>query len=264
MNRPESRAATYLYCLVQRRTPPSLRGVPPGLPHLGRPRLLDAGGSLWLVAADAPLSRYGAVPIERGLGDLDWVSACAVAHERVVEHFASAGKTLPMKLFTLFRTDGRAIHHVAQRRGKILRVLERVGGRLEWGLRVRLDPVRALRRARAPRIREGVRLGTGARFLAGKQRERDAARHLATEARAQAGRIFRQVARQAEDARRRPLPADQTGAPVLLDAAFLLPPKRAPRFRRFVKGMAARFAPKGYDVTLTGPWPPYNFLSERA
>lgn len=255
---------TYLYCLIQRRTPPPLTAVPPGLPHMGKPRLLAAGGSLWLIVADAPLSRYGAEPIERGLRDLQWVSTCAVAHEAVVEHFARAGKMLPMKLFTLFRTDERAVLHITKRRAGILRVLERVGGRQEWGLRVRFDPARALERARALGSREGGHLGAGARFLVRKQREREAARRVVTRARAQAGRIFQEVARQSDDARRRPPPPGEAGAPVLLDAAFLLAPKRAPRFRRFVKDMAARFARDGYDVTLTGPWPPYNFIAELA
>jgi hypothetical protein len=55
------------------------------------------------------------------------------------------------------------------------------------------------------------------------------------------------------------------GAPgriVLLDAAFLLPARRAAAFRAAVRAAAGRLARRGIEVTLTGPWPPYHFVSE--
>ncbi|TMB13759.1 MAG: hypothetical protein E6J65_24825, partial [Deltaproteobacteria bacterium] len=100
--------ATYLYCLVRSARAPSLRGAPAGLPGAAPTRTIDAGGGLWLVAADAPLDRYGEKPIERGLQDLAWVSSVAVPHEAVVEHLAKIGTVVPMKLLTLFRSDERA------------------------------------------------------------------------------------------------------------------------------------------------------------
>ena len=39
--------------------PPDLRGAPEGLPGTGKPRALAAGQALWLIVADAPVSRYG-------------------------------------------------------------------------------------------------------------------------------------------------------------------------------------------------------------
>src|SRR5258708_1351949 len=94
-------SATYLYCLAQSKQPPSLAGVPPGLPGVHKPRALDAGGSLWLIAGNAPLALYGTGPIEAGLKDLDWVAERAVGHERVVEHFVEhiRGTVVPLKLF---------------------------------------------------------------------------------------------------------------------------------------------------------------------
>src|SRR5439155_1476887 len=138
------------------------------------PRTIDAGNGLWLVAADAPLERYGERPIERGLQDLAWVSSVAVPHEAVVEHLARTGTVVPMKLLTLFRSDERALEHVAKQRKRIDRLLERIEGREEWGIRVLLDEVAALRRAReeAQTVSAGA---PGAAFLLRKKKEHDAA-----------------------------------------------------------------------------------------
>ena len=128
-------SATYLYCLVSAPKEPSLSKAPAGLPGASRPRTIDAGRGLWLVAADAPLSQYGEKPIEKGLQDLAWVSSVAVPHEAVVEHLSRAGTVVPMKLFTLFRSDARALEHVSRQRRRIDRLVARIEGREEWGLR---------------------------------------------------------------------------------------------------------------------------------
>ena len=252
--------ATYLYCLVRADKPPSLRGVPAGLPGAGRPRAIDAGKGLWLVAADAPLDRYGEKPIEQGLQDLAWVSACAVPHEAVVEHLARAGTVLPMKLFTLFRSDQRALEHVAQQRRRIDRLVERIEGREEWGLRVTLDELSALDKARSE-TKHGAAAGLpGAAFLRRKKKEQDVARELVQNARDRAGALFAELSARADDARRRPPPPGEIGKRVLLDAAFLLRRGKTKAFQAAVRAQAKQLAGRGYQLTLTGPWPPYNFV----
>ena len=253
--------ATYLYCLVRSAREPSLRAAPAGLPGAGRPRAIDAGGGLWLVVADAPLERYGEKPIERGLRDLAWVSSVAVPHEAVVEHVAKNGTVVPMKLFTLFRSDARALEHVAKRRKRIDRLVERIDGREEWGLRVLLDETAALRRARddAQAVAPGA---PGAAFLLRKKKEHDLAREVIEHARDRADGLFELLAVQADDARRRPPPPGEIGKRVLLDAAFLLQRKKAKAFQTKVRAEAKKLADRDYQLTLTGPWPAYTFVSD--
>lgn len=258
------RTATYVYCLIHRPgpRPPSAAGVPPGLPGAGPVRLLDAGAGLWMAVADAPLRHYGSEPVERGLRDLGWVSARAVGHEAVVEHFARAGTVVPLKLFTLFASDERAVEHIRRSRPRLDRLVARVAGRQEWGVRMALDETRALRAARRRAGPAGARGGAGTSFLVGRQREREAARRLAAEARAEAERTFADLARRADDARRRTPPQAPGGLRLVLDAAFLVPAARARAFRTAVRARGARLARGGLALTLSGPWPPYNFVSD--
>jgi len=253
--------ATYLYCLVQSPREPSLRAVPPGLPGAGKPRAIGAGGGLWLVAADAPLDRYGEKPIERGLQDLAWVSSVAVPHEALVEHLAKNGTVVPMKLFTLFHSDARALDHVAKQRKRIDRLVQRIEGREEWGLRVLMDEMAALRRAgdEARAVSAGA---PGATFLLRKKKEHEAARELIDHARDRADALFDRLAAKADDARRRPPPPGEIGKRVLLDAAFLLPRKRSKAFQALVRGEAKKLADRDYQLTLTGPWPAYTFVTD--
>lgn len=253
--------ATYVYCAVRAARRPTLKRGVRGLPAAEPPRVLDVGEQLWLVVATAPVAQYGAAPIERRLRDLDWVSRCAMAHEAVVEHAARCGPVVPMKLFTLFSSDERAAAHIVRTRKKLARLFELVAGREEWAVRVSLDE-----RVAARRRAEGARAGktaSGTGFLLRKKAEKDAVRLAIEEALSEGERIFSELAGLAVDARRRTPVQSNTAIRVVLDAAFLVPEKQARSFRKAVAAQA-KARGDGYDVTLTGPWPPYNFVSEPA
>ena len=122
-------SVTYAYCLLSARRPPPRGRQPRGLPGTGPVRALDLGAGLRLIVGDAPLSRYGREPIAEGLRDLGWVSSCAMAHERVVEHFARHGTVIPMKLFTLFAGDQRATDHIRRSLARVRRLLTQIADR---------------------------------------------------------------------------------------------------------------------------------------
>jgi hypothetical protein len=255
--------ATYVYCVLKRDKAPPLGRAPKGLPGMAPLRALSAGPGLWLVVAGAPLDRYGEKAIEKGLRDLEWVSTCAVPHEAVIEHASRAGTVLPMKLFTLFLSDERAIAHVASQRKRIDRLIERLEGREEWGLRILLDEARALRRV-ATEARKEAPGASGTAFLLRKKKQQDAARDAIVRGQKRASAVFEELSTLADDARRRAPPPGPVGQRILLDAAFLVRQGKLRGFQARAKKAAAALAKDGYDLTLTGPWPPYNFVAESA
>ncbi len=256
--------ATYVYCVVRSARPPDLRGAE-GLPGTGKPRALAAGRALWLIVADAPVSRYGEAALARIVRDIDAVSRCAVAHSAVVARCARRHAVLPLRLLTLFSSDGRALAQVRRSRVAIARRLTSVAGRTEWGVQARLEAGGgpSARRARAVARQETAGLSPGTRFLELRRHQREAARGLTGGARAAATSLHRVLARYADAARQRP-PGSVEGRPaLLLDAAYLVPATRAALFRQAVRAQAARAADRGLHVRLTGPWPPYSFVAGR-
>src|SRR3954451_21141054 len=167
---------TYLYCVVGNPTRPRLPRKAAGLPGLGPVRLLDVERGLYLAVADAPRDRYSEDAINRGLSDLDWVSRAAVAHEAVVESFIDATAVLPMKLFTLFTSDDRALAHVRGERARIAAAAKRVANQQEWGVRVVLDRARGAGPAAPARdaSRRGNGTPSGVAYLTRKKAQRDA------------------------------------------------------------------------------------------
>jgi hypothetical protein len=252
--------ATYLYCLVRNAREPALDGIPSGLPGCAPPRTLAMDGGLWLVTAKAPLPEYGSEEIESRLADLAWVSDRALAHEGVVEHFAGADAVLPMKLFTLFDSDERALAHVRDNRERIDRAFDRVAGCVEWGVRIRLDEARAREALAAEARQESAGRPSGTAFLLRKKVEQDASRDLARRLRSEIDAAFAELSESAVEAvRREPATPPEAGGRLLLDAAFLVPARDGADFEAAVERCASRLAPRGCEVVLTGPWPPYHF-----
>jgi hypothetical protein len=221
-----------------------------------------------MVMARVPLDVYGPEPLATALQDLRWVSDVAVAHEAVVEHFSrQAGATvIPMKLFTMFSTTARAVEEMRSRRAAIDRVIRRVGGCEEWGVRItRSAPARPRGAAAgAPRGRSAAPPASGVAFLAAKKQARDDARESERAAAAAAHAAFEALSEIARDARRRDDVPQGAASPPVLDAAFLVPNGRRARFRAAARRLAAATAKAGARLTVTGPWPAYNFVQNES
>ena len=252
--------ATYVYCVIAADRRPRLTRVPAGLPGAGAVRLLEVDKRLFIAVADVPLDRYGESAINKGLASLDWVSRIAVAHEAVVESFIASTAVLPMKLFTIFTGDDRALEHVQAQRARITAIVKRVANQQEWGVRVVLDRTLA---AAAPPKKKARGAGTGVSYLAQKKAQRDSAKELASRARETVAALFDRLAARSGDARRRSaseLPVQ--GGPLLLDAAFLVPRGRSRQFVSTVARETKALAATGYRLTASGPWPPYSFVQD--
>ena len=69
-----------------------------------------------------------------------------------------------------------------------------------------------------------------------------------------------------ETAREQPV---NSGAPreqgrAILNASFLVRPRRSSISRRRCTAMVNKYEPSGFKFDFTGPWPPYHFVGEKA
>ena len=254
--------AVYLYCVVRAARAPSLARVPAGLPGAARPRAHRLAGSLWLITADVPLDVFGPQALEARLRDLGWVSEVAVAHEAVVEHFSRArgAVVIPTKLFTMFSSLEKAIEEVGDGRATIERAMKHIAGSEEWGIRISRKPDAALPGASA----RTTRPTSGAAFLAARKQARDATANLRLAASAAADAAFNRLSRHARDVKRRERRHEPGTNPPVLEAAFLVTARARTEFKAEARRQAAACAAAGAELTLSGPWPAYNFVASEA
>jgi len=250
-----SERTTYVYCVVDRSGPLSMRGVPAGVPGGSTPALLPLTRRLSIVASAVPRDAYAPEIVDARLRDLDWVSGIALAHEAVVERMTRVrGATvIPMKLFTMFSEPDRAVSELRKRQRQLERIVQRIHGCEEWGVRVTRGARPSDRRVRA------AAPATGTAYLSARKQARDDLREQSAKRRTAAADTLAALGRLAKGAKPRPAP-ESAASPPLLDAAFLVPRTRSAGFHAGVKRAAARCREAGAELTVSGPWPAYNFI----
>jgi hypothetical protein len=246
---------TYVYCVVKSLRRPSTSRAPKGVPGAGTPRVVPAPRGTWLIVADVPSDLYGEDTINEHLKDLEWVTVRAMAHEAMVEHVARRADVVPMKLFTIFHSDARAVTDVAAS-ASLPAIFRKISGCDEWGIRVSRAADDG--QARSDRLERERRALSGTAFLLEKKRERDHSRASAAASRRIAEEAYRALSKLARDSVRKD--ADLPGTVVLLDAALLVPRARRKSLAAAAKQQARAAGSVGCELSLTGPWPAYHFV----
>jgi hypothetical protein len=202
-----------------------------------------------------PLDLYGSGALESLLGNIDEVGRVAMAHEAVVEHFAlrSGLTVIPLKLFTMFSTLERAVADIAGRGRSLERAMKKIEGAEEWGVRV-------TRRTTPAAARIVSAKASGKAFLAAKKQARDQVEGARVAAAEAATAVFDRLTAVSRDARRRDDRPVAGASPPLLDAAFLVDSRKRDRFTAAARQEAQACERAGAQLTMTGPWPAYNFI----
>jgi gas vesicle protein GvpL/GvpF len=251
-----SKPATYVYCIVSSRQPLSTTQTPPGPPGTREVRALEVRPHRYAVISDAALDQFGERPLAHHLSDLDWVSRAAVAHEAVVASFMPrCDAVVPMKLFTLFSNDARALEQLRSGWTRVERVISRLAKHDEWSVRLVFDD------SRAPAGEETAAVESGRSYLLAKRRQQTAAATRRTNMRTIAGGVLKALRPLSREARQRAITVPpESRSRLLLDAAFLVPRGKAARFRTAAARQAKKISPAGFALQVTGPWPPYSFV----
>jgi hypothetical protein len=218
------------------------------------PRLLTHHG-LIAVVSHVPERDFAEEPLRRHLEDLDWLTETARAHQQVIDALTAVTTPLPLRLATVFRDDSGVRVMMEEREDDFRRTLERLAGRVEWGVKVYVEP--QAREAEPTTAKPA----SGRDYL--MQRRTRAREHEDTWQRAErfAGRLHATLSAHADDARLHPPqnPAlSKISGPNVLNAAYLVPRAESEEFVEIVD--RTKGEESGMRVELTGPWAAYSFV----
>ena len=162
-----------------------LYGIVPAAPlELSAVKGVEGGCDVSLVGFEdlacavspVPLSEYGEQGMTAHAQELDWTAPRALRHQDVVQRLRQAGPVIPLKFGVLCSTAEKVRELLQKHHQPLLRLLEVLRGREEWGVRVYADPdlaSRALEGAGPGRLRDqpGDLPGLGGRGLFSPEEE---------------------------------------------------------------------------------------------
>jgi hypothetical protein len=227
--------------------------VPGSIPGAGAPRLLPIDSDIWAVVADAPLDRFSGDALQQELQDIEAISRHALAHAAVIEFFFRHAPVIPLKLFTLFSSDEKAREDVLGRLAILKRMFGSLRGLEEWGVRIVAGELEA----------ESARTMTSGRdYLQTKKRLRDRASGPSRAAIRAANDALKSLGRIAAKTRKDAFPPPGHGRPFVTGASFLVEASRRGAWKKHAAKVAAALAADGHRLEMSGPWPPYHFVSK--
>jgi hypothetical protein len=176
-----------------------------------------------------------------------------VAYERVIRSQHAVADVVPMRFGSVLPDDAAVRAHLDEQRAAYLRSLARVAGCVEMGVRALVSvmyPPAAPEPAANPPARSGVD------YLKARQLRYSAESQLRDQCTALEQSLLSKVAPLCREHRVEIAPL-RSGVPTLCSVYFLVPREQVPAFRAALApvtdGDPAR-------ATLSGPWPPFNFV----
>jgi hypothetical protein len=236
-------SARYVYAILARETP-----LPAGLRGFNG-AVVTTVPYRALAAATSPLPRHQSEALRPTAENL-WL------HEAIVEALRQQGPALPVRFRTVLADASAVAGALAERYDVLVADLDRLGDKVEFGLNVLWDAPTTPGEDLAPGSGAAVEApGRGARYL---QARLAAYRHEAAmgeRARVLAHELDRQLSVHALERRCTLL----TTPRLVVRAAYLLEPGRVPAFQDAFAQL--RRAHPDLRLLLSGPWPPYTFVT---
>ena len=217
------------------------------------PRLLSIDRDVWAVVADAPLERFTGEALQQEMQDVESISRHAFAHAEVIEFFFRRCPVIPLKLFTLFSSDAKARSDVRSRLASLKRMFAALRGLEEWGVRIIAGEVEA-EMART--------LDSGHDYLQLKKRLHEQTSAPSRRTMRAVDSALRSLGRLASKTRKQTFPPTGRGRPYVGGASFLVSAKRRAAWQKQVASVERKLAAEGHRLEVSGPWPPYHFVSK--
>lgn len=228
----------------------------------GAPAKMLHHHGLIAVVSDVPARDFAEEPLRAHLEDLDWLAATARGHQQVIDALTAVTTPLPLRLATVFRDDSGVRVMMEEREEFFRRTLDRLEGRVEWGVKVYVEPTGE---ETAGPDATAAKPASGRDYLLQRRRRARAQEDTWQRAERFAGRLHSLLSEHADAAR---LHAPQNSAlsrssgQNVLNAAYLVPRTESEEFVELVD--RTKDEEPGMRVELTGPWAAYSFVDPPA
>ncbi len=197
--------------------------------------------------------------------DLEWLGAIGYRHQNVMAALMREGTIIPLRAFSLFRSEESVREHLRSQHKEFASLLARLDGKQEWTLRIEFDPEKwnasLVHRVETLRVLAGDIEGSsaGKAFLLQKKLE-EQKKKVSREAE-------ETVVAEIEEAILEKLgclcvsESRQARSGAFPQINVLVERDEEAQLEELRDTLTAQYSDDGVSLALTGPWPPYTFAS---
>ena len=198
--------------------------------------------------------RLGAIVSKLSLADADPDVMRLLVYSKIVESFNNERAVIPMRYGCRFESISDIVEFLEKEQGTFGALLEELDGRVEMSVNLTLDDSRDDREPPAsPLLSSPMPAGIG--YLAGRRRYYS----LVDQSGARRENVRKSLCALAEGKFIRAVPEQSSHDPKsMLTIHFLVPREGVAEFTGALRADCRR------SIEISGPWPPYNFVSKQA
>lgn len=240
----------YVYCIIRCRGRRSFGKI--GIGGRGDEVYTVPYRGLSAVVSDTPLVEYE--PNEEN----------AFAHEHVVGRVLSEYGVLPLKFCTIFKDEAGIKRVLANLYDRFCVEFKRLEGRVEMGVKVLWAPQAAMNEIeqaseKVSKLKRQISSKSPrATHLLRTRLEKVVRQELNRKADEYSARIYSLLKKGSDDSRLNSLIGS-----MIVNAAFLVRKDKLGDFKSNFELIRSEYTGKGFEFILSGPWPPYNFVTTR-
>lgn len=251
--RVATNTALYLYGVS---SPPAARASKgkshnlenPGVDGLHNVEAVSCGEYLcWVSAVDQVAFSH---ELESNMENLEWLAVHGVRHQQVVAEIAENETIVPARFGTLFSSEAALLKDVEARSAPLKKVFSRIADSDEWGVKVLAEE--------QPAVTVKVTgASSGRDYLQQKAaRMKKRPEHNTAELEQLAAALERVATESAPSGK---VSGAQPG--LLWQATFLVARSRRKKWESVLQDFVERWQGQR-RIEVTGPWPPYSFVSD--
>lgn len=218
-----------------------------------------------------PEDEFGEQYLSNNLKNMEWVSEKVVHHQSVLDQLQGAEPLIPFKFGSIFKTEEGLKEMLLDRKEDFAALIEKLRGKQEWGVKLFYDSAKLTEWAEKgsdeiilfnKQIDEG---SAGKAFLLKKKKQEALNKLCKQQINDYRKRVFGFISdRDVEVYQNKELESGLTGRPDtnILNLAILSEASNTQKLMSFIDELQPALIDRGMKLELTGPWPPYNFVSE--
>ena len=253
----------YVYCISDRQ--PEL-GKHPDFEGL---RCILTRG-IFTVVKMVPNSEFSEENLKKNLSDLGWLDTNAREHIRTISLLMEDYNVIPFNFGTIYNSQDSLEKFIRDYYDSLIEKFELIGGKEEWGIKiyynrnVLIEQIDELSTEAADLENQIMASSPGKAFLLRRKKSELIKNELNRLTKTYGQEYYNEI-KQLSDATtlNNLLPKELTGREdtMILNAAFLIQRVKANDFNASIISLKKKCVNVGFDIEVTGPWPPFSFIS---
>lgn len=226
-------------------------------------------GTFNTIVKMVPETEFSESNFRKNLSNINWVSARARSHMKIIGLLMEQCTVIPFKFGTIYHTEEGLKRFIEEYSDSLIENLDFIKNKVEWSVKIYCDRkalssrIDKLSKGAAEMEKQILASSPGKAFLLKRKKEGLVKNEMDRLCKEYGQSYFNEFENMSEKSSlNNIIPNEMSGRKdtMILNANFLIKKDKSADFTNAVRRMNEKDENPGFFIETTGPWPPFNFV----